>query len=246
MRWRKTRWRKTLLGVLLPMTLVGWLAGCSLETSDVSEAVAAASDQSGTGGDSRVGDGDSVGSIDVSSGMGESSNFQPNAGGPANQGEIESGIDGIITVPIDSADHVREEVDYPTSPPAGGKHLPLWLNCGYYEVSVLNELAVHSLEHGVVWVTFLPGAPPPEELAELRDRVDRSTHLLVSPYQDQETPFVLTAWGRQLPLDSITDPRFERFLDVYLKDGPSAPEPGAACDGAVGVPPDKPRAQRGG
>ncbi len=238
------RWRKTLLGALFPMTLFGWLAGCSSGTSDVSEAVAASEGRSDAGGDSLVGGGDSVDSIDVSSGMGESSNFQPSAGGPPNQGEIESGIDGIITVPIESADHVRERVDYPTSPPAGGKHLPVWLNCGYYEVPVLNELAVHSLEHGVVWVTFLPGAPPAEELNELRGRVDRSTHLLVSPYQDQETPFVLTAWGRQLSLDSITDPRFERFLDVYLKDGPSAPEPGAACDGGVGVPPDKPDVQR--
>lgn len=240
------RWRKTLLGVLFPMTLFVLLAGCSSGTSDAPEAVAASEDQSDAGGDSPVGGGDSADSIDVSSGMGESSNFQPSAGGPANQGEIESGIDGIITVPIDSADHVREDLDYPTSPPAGGKHMPVWLNCGYYEVAVLDELAVHSLEHGVVWVTFLPGAAPAEELAELRGRVDRSTHLLVSPYQDQETPFVLTAWGRQLPLDSITDPRFERFLEVYLKDGPSAPEPGAACDGAVGVPPDDPYAQRSG
>ena len=127
------KWRKALLVVLFPMSLVGWLAACSSGTSDVSEAVVTRSD---TGEDSLVGGGDSVGSIDVSSGMGESGNFQPSAGGPANQGEIESGIDGIITVPVDSADHVREEVDYPTSPPAGGKHLPLWLNCGYYEVSV--------------------------------------------------------------------------------------------------------------
>ncbi len=185
-----------------------------------------------------------IGVIDDSGGMPESEKLPTLAA--ANAGELESGIDGVVTVPIDSVEHVREDVEYSTSPPAGGPHLPVWLNCGYYEVAVLDELAVHSLEHGVVWVTFRPGAPPEEELAELRRRVNRSTHLLASPYQDQETAFVLTAWGRQLPLNSITDPRFERFLDVYLKDGPSAPEPGAACSGSVGVPPDAPYAQSGG
>jgi hypothetical protein len=151
------------------------------------------------------------------------------------------GIEGVVTVPITSAKHVRYDVEYPTAPPAGGPHLGAWLNCGFYTVPVLDELAVHSLEHGAVWVTYRSDVAP-ETLQQLAGLAVQSSHILVSPYEAQDSPLVLTAWGRQLALDSREDPRFERFLDVYLIDGPTTPEPGAACSGAVGVPPEHPEA----
>lgn len=178
-------------------------------------------------------------------GMPESANFQPSTQEQPNAGELESGITGVLVVPISSAEHVRYEVAYSTSPPAGGPHLPFWLNCGYYEVPVLNELAVHSLEHGAVWVTYRPGALEASDLESLAAMAAASTHLLVSPYSAQDTAIVLSAWGRQLPLQDITDERFGQFLDVYLKDGPTAPEPAAACQAGIGIPPDQPSVQAG-
>ena len=151
------------------------------------------------------------------------------------------GVEGVVVVPITSNEHVRYDVDYPTAPPAGGPHLGIWLNCGFYTVPVLDELAVHSLEHGAVWVTYRSDVGG-EIVTALQARALQSSHLLVSPYEAQETPLVLSAWGRQLALDSLEDPRFEQFLDVYLLDGPTAPEPGAPCSGAVGVPPEHPEA----
>ena len=156
-------------------------------------------------------------------------------------GEHPEGIEGVVAVPVSSADHVRYDVDYPTAPPAGGPHLGAWLNCGFYTVPVLDELAVHSLEHGAVWVTYRSDVAA-GALDELASLATGEPHLLVSPYEGQDSPVVLTAWARQLSLESLDDSRFERFLDVYLADGPTAPEPGVACWGAVGVPPDAPEA----
>ena len=156
------------------------------------------------------------------------------------------GIEGVVSVPVTSAEHVRHDVEYPTAPPAGGPHLGAWLNCGFYTVPVLDELAVHSLEHGAVWVTYRSDVPA-GALSDLAALATRLPYLLVSPYEAQDSPLVLTAWARQLPLDSLDDARFERFLDVYMFDGPTTPEPGAVCSGAVGVPPEHPEAvpQRG-
>lgn len=143
------------------------------------------------------------------------------------------GIEGVRVVPAESRDHVETRVAYPTSPPAGGAHFPAWQNCGFYTVPVPDETAVHSLEHGAVWVTYRTDVPA-SELADLAALAAGETHLLASPYE-QDPPFVVTAWGHQLDLDSLEDPRFGRFLDAYLEQGP---ERGAVCSGAIGVPPE--------
>jgi hypothetical protein len=72
------------------------------------------------------------------------------------------------------------------------------------------------------------------ELAALEALAAEETHVLASPYE-QASPFVVTAWEHQLDLDRLDDPRFARFLDTYLEQGP---EPGATCAGAIGVPPE--------
>ncbi len=196
--------------------------------------------------ESRAGSGGRVGSdladalLTVST-MAESSAPLASSDPADGPGDSPEGIEGVIAVPVASADHVRYDVEYPTAPPAGGPHLGIWLNCGFYTVPVLDELAVHSLEHGAVWVTYRSDVPP-EVRRQLAVLATESSHVLVSPYEAQKTPLVLTAWARQLPLETLDDPRFDRFLDVYLFDGPTVPEPGAACSGAVGVPPEHPEA----
>ena len=155
--------------------------------------------------------------------------------------EGETDIEGVIAIAIESADHVDGDVEYSSSPPAGGPHSGWWQNCGFYTEPLREELAVHSLEHGAVWVTYTDDAPA-DELDYLERLAGLNSHLLVSPYSQQDTAIVLSAWGRQLALDSTSDPRFLRFLETYLRDGPTAPEPGAACFGAFGLAPDKPLA----
>ena len=41
----------------------------------------------------------------------------------------------------------------------GGDHFARWLACDVYDEEVPAELAVHSLEHGAVWVTYDPELP---------------------------------------------------------------------------------------
>ena len=71
-------------------------------------------------------------------------------------------IDGVEYLTITSRSHTEEDLDYPTTPPAGGDHLGIWHNCGKYVVELLDEAAVHTLEHGVVWITYLSEIAPRE------------------------------------------------------------------------------------
>ncbi len=143
-------------------------------------------------------------------------------------------IDGVEEFEGLTANHVAGTVEYDMSPPVGGDHNAAWLNCGIYDEPVANENAVHSLEHGAVWIAYDPSLPA-DEVAALRDAVEGEDYGLLSPFEDLQAPIVLSAWGSQLEVESAADPRIGVFLEKYLQ-GEQTPEPGAACFGGVGVP----------
>ncbi len=149
-------------------------------------------------------------------------------------------LEGVEHLTITSREHTAADVDYPTVPPAGGDHLGIWQNCGIYTVPVLDEAAVHSLEHGAVWVTYRPDVGV-DHIVELTELLDGTSRVLVSPHPEQSTPVVVTAWGVRLELDGPDGDRINAFVDAY-RDAKTAPEPGVACDRGIGEPPADPHA----
>jgi hypothetical protein len=117
---------------------------------------------------------------------------------------------------------------YSHTPPLGGDHSPVPLTCAIYTQAVPNENAVHSLEHGAVWLTYLPGTDPAPLVA--LDAIDPN-YVLISPYPGQSSKVVATAWGLQLKVDSATDPRLRAFVEKY-HGGSQGGEKGAVCTGS--------------
>jgi hypothetical protein len=130
-----------------------------------------------------------------------------------------------------SRNHTSGPVSYAQNPPVGGDHDPVWQNCGYYAKPVRNENAVHSLEHGAVWITYRPDLPQPQ-IDTLKALAESQTFILVSPKDDLPAPVVASAWGKQVLLDSADDPGLNEFVRSYRLD-PSGPELGAPCTGGT-------------
>lgn len=141
-------------------------------------------------------------------------------------------IDGLQTFTVDPADrHTTDPVRYERTPPAGGPHWPAeaegvrgWLRCGVYDEPVPEEFAVHSQEHGAVWLTYLPGVDP-EPLAALAAGQE---YVLVSPYPGQRSQVMASTWGAQLGVDRADDPRLREFVQTYAGGGQGG-EKGADC-----------------
>jgi hypothetical protein len=133
--------------------------------------------------------------------------------------------------------HVAGTVTYAQSPPVGGEHASAWQNCGIYAEPIPNERAVHSLEHGAVWLTYRPDLPA-EQIEQLRNLVRGRSYTLMSPYPDLDRPIAVSGWGVQLKVDSPSDERLPRFIAKY-RQGTQTPEPGAACVGGVGTPTER-------
>ncbi|PZT77739.1 MULTISPECIES: DUF3105 domain-containing protein [unclassified Streptomyces] len=144
-----------------------------------------------------------------------------------------SDVDGEKTWDELTQNHVEKTVDYPMNPPVGGDHNPVWMNCNgdVYTEAIPKENAVHSLEHGAVWVTYT-GKAKPADVKKLNERVASTPYSLMSPIEDQAAPLMLSAWGKQLTVKSADDPRVAQFFTKYVQ-GAQTPEPGAACTGGI-------------
>jgi hypothetical protein len=146
---------------------------------------------------------------------------------------------GTQTFPENDHTHVTGPVTYDRVPPAGGPHNPVQLNCGVYTEQVPNENAVHSLEHGAVWVTYQPNLPS-AEVAQLQQLVTSNyvgseRYIILSPYLGLPSPIVASAWGAQLQLQQASDSRLLDFIHHFAGGGQGG-EPGGPCTGGVGSP----------
>lgn len=142
-------------------------------------------------------------------------------------------VSGVKAYDDLAREHVAGNIDYPQNPPVGGKHAPVWMNCQgtVFTDQVPEENVLHSLEHGAAWVTYRPDLPQ-AQIQQLAKQVDGRPYRLLSPRPEQQEPIVLTAWGRQLAVESADDDRVDGFLDAY-SNGPQTPERGATCAGGT-------------
>lgn len=132
------------------------------------------------------------------------------------------------------AAHTTAPVRYDPIPPVGGNHSSTLLNCGIYDKPVANENAVHSLEHGAVWITY-QSTLSESAVGKLRRLVKGHDHAILSPYLNLPSLIVASGWGVQLKLTEVDDPRLLSFIEKYER-GPQTPEPGASCIGGIGTP----------
>ena len=148
------------------------------------------------------------------------------------------GIDGLVnyfeTKPdmLKAGSHKNGVLTYEVDPPVGGTHNPIWQNCNgdVYSAQIPKEQAVHSLEHGAVWVTYRPDLPK-DQVDALADKVKDRTFMLMSPYPGLDKPISLQAWGYQLKVDNANDGRIDEFITALRQN--ATQEPQASCGNGI-------------
>ena len=153
----------------------------------------------------------------------------------ANEGKVEavSDIAGIDEYDYAAGQqHVTTPVDYTESPPVGGPHDGTWADCTgtVYDVDIRHENAVHSLEHGAVWITYNPDEVSDADVEKLAEVVDGVSGRMLSPYEGLDSPISLQSWNHQLKVDSADDERIVQFADFLTRNSDFHPEVGASCE----------------
>ena len=149
---------------------------------------------------------------------------------PEGQAAAAREIDGVTVKDYPSRDHKPEDVAYDQSPPFGGPHDQAWADCAgtVYESAIRNENAVHSLEHGAIWVTYRPDLPA-DQVDVLRRKVEGTDYRMLSPFPGLTDAVSLQSWGYQLKVGSVSDERIDRFFDRLTQNSSATPEYGASC-----------------
>lgn len=154
---------------------------------------------------------------------------------------IANNIEGVTVFPDPGRGHQEGDIAYTTDVPVGGIHSPQWQNCGIYNQPVRTENAIHSIEHGAVWIAYQPDLPADQvdiliNLVRQEQAGQQQRWVLLAPKPELNDPIVATAWRVQLRLDDAADPRLLQFIRKYQQ-GPFTPEPGATCTfGGIGEP----------
>jgi hypothetical protein len=138
-----------------------------------------------------------------------------------------SEIRGVVYKAEPDHEHVDGTVKYDTTPPTGGNHNGFYADCSgaVYDEPIANENAVHPLEHGAVWVTYREGLDA-KDVATLATLVSGQDHVFMSPYPDLDATVSLQAWGYQLKVDSVSDPRIAQFIAALAGNPEITPEVG--------------------
>jgi hypothetical protein len=161
--------------------------------------------------------------------------------------ERAAGIEGIVNYrensdkTITARNHKAGSLSYATNPPVGGDHNARWQNCSgdVYAQPIPKEHAVHSLEHGAVWLTYKQGLPA-DQVETLASKVKGQDFLMMSPVADLDKNVSLQAWGYQLKVDTVDDARIDEFIRALRQN--ATVEPDAPCSSGVKVTGNVPQA----
>lgn len=135
------------------------------------------------------------------------------------------------SIPVTSANHTWNAIDYPDPPPVGGDHSPCWAQFGVHATELEDENWVHNLEHGgIVFLYRCPSGCDAEQVA-LEALVVGRRFAVVTPYSEMTANFAVVAWGRRLVLDVLDLEAFEAFYAAHADDAPesSSADPPASC-----------------
>lgn len=116
------------------------------------------------------------------------------------------------------------EVPIGPVPQAGGPHAPSPLRQGIYSDPVSEPRAIHSLEHGMIWITYQPNLLSSDDYERLEDVADgHSADVILSPRLENVDPIVLVSWGQRLIMDELDTDLVDEFIRTNRN---RSPEPG--------------------
>jgi hypothetical protein len=90
---------------------------------------------------------------------------------------------------------------------------------GVNDEPVDDRAAVHSLEHGGIWITYKDiGEDEIKVLEEIYRKNSQS--VLVSPRAANDVPVAVVSWGKMMKLEGVDEDLIQKYIDIYKNQSP--------------------------
>jgi hypothetical protein len=140
-------------------------------------------------------------------------------------------LEDVEQHPSEGTEHVDRgtDVSYETTPPTSGPHYSSATSAGFYSEPQPEGELVHALEHGAVVIYYDEDALSEEAEQSLREWASahtgtwQSVIVVPNPYDEVDSPYVLTAWRHSLRMTGYDAEVVRAFLAEYLGRGPENP-----------------------
>jgi hypothetical protein len=128
---------------------------------------------------------------------------------------------------IDYAEQGREHIfpgqqhpPYNSDPPTSGWHFPQPADWGYYNGELPDELVVHNLEHGGIWISFKRADDTEviNKLVALSRRYRSKVIITLRPKNDSR--IAVAAWTHLMKLDQYDEAAIVTFINRFKNRGP--------------------------
>ena len=127
---------------------------------------------------------------------------------------------------------------YNSNPPTSGPHFSSPAKWGIYDYEVRDEIFIHNMEHGGVWISYKPGVPQGvvEDLKKIVG--DINTKIVLGVRSKNDTDIAVVAWTRLLKfnlsggvLSASQKGDIENFVQSFVNKGPEfIPDMGGGID----------------
>lgn len=152
--------------------------------------------------------------------------------------KVNKPVEGTIEYKVEGRAHVStgtNVTNYNSNPPSSGDHWGQPAKAGVYENPLPDEQLIHNLEHGYVWISYLPqenrseatdGAQLKQGLSDddkkaLEEIIKKDDwKIIMAPREANDSTVALAAWGRVLKMDSLNLDKVSEFIRTYRDRGP--------------------------
>jgi hypothetical protein len=124
---------------------------------------------------------------------------------------------------IQGRQHVQPGQSHPaysSNPPTSGWHYQQAADWGFYERELADELVVHNLEHGGIWISYTDAVNQTEidRLRGIAQQYPRS--VIVTQRNGNDVPIAVASWGQLMELQRFDRERIVAFIDANMNNSP--------------------------
>jgi hypothetical protein len=151
---------------------------------------------------------------------------EPTASGPSQPGAPSPAgtpRPQIVDGPDQGRDHVGPGVPHPaynSNPPTSGWHYASTAPWGFHNTDLPDELIIHNLEHGGIWITFKDATDAEVVDALVALAREYRTKVVVTHRPRNDRRIALAAWGHLMTLDRFDRGAIVDFINRFKNKGP--------------------------